>query len=336
MHHALDLALWFARHDLHVFPLRPSSKKPFGNCQRCKADQCTPRECRCRTAVRPCHGYLAATTNPAMLRRWWAHTPRANVGISAGPSGLVVLDLDRKPKPKAPAAHDLTTLVADGLGALAALCSAEGAVVPETLTVATPSGGRHLYFRAPHGLDVPSDATGRVGYQIDVRAHGGYAVAPGSSISAPPEDSAGRYTRISGATGIAPLPEWLCRRVVPPRPSIGPTEAPNLQVSRTGSHAPGYWRRIWKDELSKVENRDGERWRLLYASARRLANLAVHDTAPWSENEAIDALVSAAVRRRKHTGKPIEEATARRNAARGWQRGHRDGPDSLSGFGRTA
>ncbi|MBK0866149.1 bifunctional DNA primase/polymerase [Saccharopolyspora sp. HNM0986] len=333
---SFDRATWLARHGLHVFPLRPSCKRPFGNCLPCKADQCTPGECRCRTAVRPCHGYLAATTNPAMLRRWWTHTPRANVGISTGPSGLVVLDLDRKSKPPQPATRDVPTLAADGLVALHALTTAEGAAWPDTLTVETPSGGRHLFFRAPEGLEVTSDATGRVGHQIDVRAHGGYVVAPGSSITTPPEDSAGSYTRISDTTDIAPLPAWLYRRVAPPRPSIKRPEAPNLAAIRTGNHAPGYWDRIWGDELSKVENRDGERWRLLYASARRLANLATHDTAPWAEHDAIDALVNAAIRRRQRTGKPTEETTARRNAVRGWRRGTQDGPDSLCGLGRTA
>ncbi|WP_338602626.1 bifunctional DNA primase/polymerase [Saccharopolyspora sp. SCSIO 74807] len=333
---SFDRAAWFARHGLHVFPLRPSSKKPFGNCLPCKADQCTPSECRCRTAVRPCHGYLAATTNPAMLRRWWTHTPRANVGISTGPSGLVVLDLDRKPKTPQPATHDVPTLAADGLEALHALTAAEGVAWPETLTIETPSGGRHLYFRAPNGLEVTSDATGRVGHQIDLRAHGGYVVAPGSEITAPPEDSSGRYARVSHAVDIAPLPDWLRPRVAPPKPVVVPRKAPNLARIRAGNHSPGYWRQIWEDELSKVETRDGERWKLLYASARRLANLATHDTAPWDEHEAIDALVNAALRRRHHTGKPLEETTARKNASRGWRRGTQDGPDSLHGLSRTA
>ncbi|MCX2728936.1 bifunctional DNA primase/polymerase [Saccharopolyspora sp. NFXS83] len=332
----LELAAWLARSGLHVFPLRPDSKRPFGNCLPCKADQCTPAECHCLTTVGPCHGYLAATTDPAVIRRWWTHTPRANVGISTGPSGLVVLDLDCKNKPAAPAAHDRPTLAADGLEALEAITTAEGVDLPETLTVATPSSGRHLYFRAPAGLDVTSDATGRVGHQIDVRAQGGYVVAPACRITAPPEDSTGTYERTSAGVGIAELPAWLARRAAPAPPVIEPGNAPNLPAGPAGGHAPGYWQRVWDAELHKVETRDGERWRLLYASARRLANLAVHDAAPWSEHDAIDALTGAAIRRRQRTGKPIEEATARRNASRGWQRGSYDGPESLRSFGHTA
>ena len=291
----LELATWLARHGLHVFPLRPNSKRPFGNCPRCAAEQCTPTRCDCRTAERPCHGYLAATTDTAQIRRWWSRAPRANVGISTGPSGLVVLDLDRKPKPPQPASADVPTQVADGLEALHAITAAEGVDWPETLTVETPSEGRHLYFRAPEGLEVTSDATGRVGHQVDIRAHGGYVLAPGCEITAPPEDTFGRYTRVSATAAIAPLPDWLRPRVAPPPPKAEPVPAPNPEAH--GGHAPDYWRRVWEGELAKVETRDGERWRLLYASARRLANLAVHDTAPWSEHEVIDALVAAAIRR---------------------------------------
>ncbi|TDC94015.1 bifunctional DNA primase/polymerase [Saccharopolyspora aridisoli] len=325
-----DIATWLAAQALHVFPLRPGSKRPFGNCPHCKASHAAPAACECLTAERPCHGLLAATTNPALIRQWWARTPNAGVGIAAGPSGLVVLDLDRKPKPPAPAAHDVPSPVGDGLEALDALAIAAGATWPATLTVATPSGGRHLYFKAG-GLKVPSDATGRVGHQIDVRAQGGYVVAPGCAISNPPEEIAGTYSRISSTTEIAELPAWLRHRVTP---SAAPMPvAPNPGEGQPGSHAPGYWQRVWEGQLTKVETEPGERWRLVYAAARRLANLATHDTAPWSATEAIDALTTAALRRRERTGKPLEPAAARRNAIRGWERGTHDGPESLLGRG---
>lgn len=226
--------------------------------------------------------------------------------------------------------------MADGLRALDALLAHEGQAWPDTLTVATPSEGRHLYFRCPPDLDVTSDATGRVGHQIDLRAEGGYVVAPGCSITAPPEDRAGTYTRVSAGVDIAPLPNWLHSRVVPPARPVGPVKAPNLAAIQRGQHAPGYWQRIWKDELAKVETRDGERWRLLYAAARRLANLATHDAAPWSKTEVIDALEAAAIRRRTRTGKPTEPAMARRNATKGWQRGTRDQPEALLGWSSAA
>ncbi|WP_258344976.1 bifunctional DNA primase/polymerase [Saccharopolyspora gregorii] len=327
----LTIASWLAAQGMHVFPLRPGSKRPFANCPHCKAGHTAPAACRCLTAEQPCHGLLAATTDHELIRQWWTRTPRAGVGIATGPSGLVVLDLDRKPKTPAPAAHDVPSPVGDGLEALDALTIAASVSWPTTLAIATPSGGRHLYFRAPAGLDVPSDATGRVGHQIDVRAQGGYVVAPGTRITTPPEDVAGAYSRISATAEIAELPTWLRARVMPP--ATPAPAAPNLAAERPGAHAPGYWQRIWEGQLTKVETEPGERWRLVYAAARRLANLATHDTAPWTATEAIDALTAAALRRRERTGKPLEPAAARRNALRGWERGTHDGPESLLGRG---
>lgn len=325
----LDIASWLAAQDIHVFPLRPGSKRPMANCPHCKAGHAAPTACRCLTSERPCHGLLAASTDQELIRQWWTRTPRAGVGIATGPSGLVVLDLDRKPKPPAPAAHDVPSPVGDGLEALDALTIAAGAAWPTTLTVATSSGGRHLYFRTPAELEVPSDATGRVGHQIDVRAQGGYVLAPGTTITTPPENTAGTYSRISATTEIAELPDWLRPRVTPP--AAPAPVAPNLAAS--SGHTPGYWQRVWAGQLTKVETEAGERWRLVYAAARRLANLATHDTAPWTATEVIDALTAAALRRRERTGKPLEPAAARRNAIRGWERGTHDGPESLDGLG---
>ena len=332
---SLELAGWLARHGFHVFPLRPHSKRPFGNCARCKSDLCIPAECRCLTAERPCHGYLSATSDTKQVGRWWSRTPAANIGISTGHSGLAVLDLDCKPKPAQSAAADVTASVTTGLEALQAIIAAEQAPWPETLTIATPSEGRHLYFRASADLQVVSDASGKLGHQVDVRAQGGYVVAPGCEVTAPPEDMSGSYTRVSPTADIAPLPDWLRRRLVPAQPAVELPKAPNLRAVQPGNHTAGYWRQVWDAELHKVEIQDGERWRILYSSARRLANLATHDTAPWSENDAVEALVAAGLRRRERTGKQLEPAAARRNVLRGWQRGTQDGPESL-GFSRTA
>ncbi|MFI0470940.1 bifunctional DNA primase/polymerase [Saccharopolyspora sp. 5N102] len=329
----LSIAEWLAAHGMHVFPLRPGSKRPFGNCPRCTAGRCTPAECPCLTADRPCHGLLAATLDFDQIHRWGIRNPRANFGINTELSDLVALDLDRKPKPAAPAAHDVPTPVTDGLAALDAITAAEGVPWPDTLTIATPSDGRHLIFRCPEDMRVTSDSKGRVGHQIDIRAEGGYIVAPGGRITAPPEDVTGTYTRVSTTTEIELLPNWLRPRVTPPPPVAEPVKVPNLAGLQPGRHTPGYWQKAWEGELAKVETREGERWRIVFESARRLANLATHDTAPWTEAEVIDALTAAAVRRRLRTGKPTEEAAARRNAAKGWQRGTHDGPDSLLGLG---
>lgn len=84
--------------------------------------------------------------------------------------------------------------------------------VPETFTLATPSGGRHLYFRAPVGCTVGSMSGGRtlLGPGIDVRgpgnSSGGYLVEPGSIIG-------GRQYAIALDVPVAKLPGWIAERL---------------------------------------------------------------------------------------------------------------------------
>ena len=56
--------------------------------------------------------------------------------------------------------------------------------LPETLTVTTPRGGRHLYFALPEGVAVAPGAD-RLGPGVDVKSGpGAYVVGPGSRIAA--------------------------------------------------------------------------------------------------------------------------------------------------------
>ncbi|MBI4499331.1 MAG: bifunctional DNA primase/polymerase [Chloroflexi bacterium] len=111
------------------------------------------------------HGFKAATTDKAIIAGWWTACPQANVAVATGAvSGLVVLDID-------PAHGGMDSLMAwiDRYGPLR-----------ETLSVATGGGGWHLYFEHPGpGVVIPSTA-GRLGPGLDVRADGGYVVAPPS------------------------------------------------------------------------------------------------------------------------------------------------------------
>jgi hypothetical protein len=108
------------------------------------------------------HGFRDATTHAAIIRRWWARWPQANVAIATGQvSGLFVLDVD---------AHR------SGDATLADLERQFG-VLPVTMRVRTPQGGTHYYFQMPpHPLPSRSD----IAPGIDVRADGGYVLAPPS------------------------------------------------------------------------------------------------------------------------------------------------------------
>jgi len=84
---------------------------------------------------------------------------------------------------------------------------------PRTLTVATPSGGRHVDFRAPDRtvLSSSGDRTA-LGLGIDVRAPrrrlGGYVVGPRSLV-------APRPCEIDLDAPVQPLPGWIADRLRP-------------------------------------------------------------------------------------------------------------------------
>jgi hypothetical protein len=173
----LRAALSHAARGWRVFPLRVGDKRP---------------------AIRDWES--RATTDPARIRRAWVRAP-FGIGIACGPSGLVVLDLDRpKPDSVRPPEWDRPG-VSDGADVLAALAEDHGEEPPlETFSVLTGSGGEHLYFTAPKRARIKNSAS-RIGWLLDVRAEGGYVVAAGSTVR-------GRRYQESEAP-VAPLPTWL-------------------------------------------------------------------------------------------------------------------------------
>ncbi|MFD6036091.1 bifunctional DNA primase/polymerase [Streptomyces griseoincarnatus] len=101
--HALSLqrtALNLAASGVPVLPLR-RGKVPFGNCPTCTDNGCggrpnmkVPGPCRCPA---PCHGWAAATTDPAVIvSPAWAAAWRQAVCVAYHPggAGLTVVDLD--------------------------------------------------------------------------------------------------------------------------------------------------------------------------------------------------------------------------------------------------
>jgi hypothetical protein len=105
----------------------------------------------------------------------------------------------------------------NGADTLAAQCAAHGQPWPDTLTIGTPSGGRHLYFRVPTGRTILSSSGGRsgLGPGIDVRgpgrgARGGYLIGSGSIVN-------GRCYTIARDVDIAELPAWLAELLESPR-----------------------------------------------------------------------------------------------------------------------
>jgi hypothetical protein len=204
----LPHALSLAAQGFHVFPCEPRGKLP---------------------AIK---GWQArATRDPAVLERWAAQFPDCNWGIFTGKFGddraLLVIDVD---------SPDHGAGKKDGFASLLGLELA-GHDLPLTLENTTPTGGRHLVYSvdAPvkQGVDV-------LGSGLDVRSHGGYIVAPGSTVDA------GRYFT-DRPSAPAPAPAWLVARCGAPRakaanrdplPGIDPERAVKRAIEYLTTQAP--------------------------------------------------------------------------------------------------
>ncbi|MFF4220946.1 bifunctional DNA primase/polymerase [Streptomyces nondiastaticus] len=317
------VALWAASQGWHVHPLTPGTKVPVRGCDRCSSgtkerpnpryDEHDGHGCECIAAGRPCHGVLAATTDADRIAEWWNRMPAAGVGIAAGPSGLVILDIDchggqppEDPSALLPGVHlpdDLAPgSIRDGRDVLALLCEARRARYPEgtpTLTVRTPSGGVHLWFRAPAGTTWRPLA-GALGWQLDVRAGSSYAVAPGTATRT------GLYWLQGDCRTVAELPVWLARdlertghRVRPERPRVV------LPWRTRRSMGNGYVAAAVRDELRAVaEAPSGTRNDTLNRAAFSLGTLLT--PAGLDRDQVAGALLDAA----RHAGLSDGEAQA--------------------------
>jgi len=103
-----------------------------------------------------------ANRDPEVIKRWWADNPDANIGIATGAASgrLAVVDIDVK----------------DGAKGIESFQKLSG--MTSTLRAQTPTGGWHDYYLAPS----PMRSKNGLLPGIDIKADGGYVVAPGSRI----------------------------------------------------------------------------------------------------------------------------------------------------------
>ncbi|MGQ4266452.1 bifunctional DNA primase/polymerase [Nocardiopsis changdeensis] len=316
----IDYALAAARRGWPVFPLTPNSKKPplVKDWER------------------------TATTDPARIHAWWQHWPTANYGIATGPAGLVVIDLD-VPKPgQAPPEVWRRPGVHDGGDVLATLALEldQTLNVANTFVVRTRRGGHHLYFTHPDGPKL-SNTSGTLGWLIDTRAHGGYVVGPGCSVTTP--DGSGTYDVVWHGDPT-PLPKWvwsLLRRpdsqerpTPAPRPAPGPATGGLSGILTDDRRRAAYVRAAIKGELARVRDAvPGTRNENLYIAAASLGQLACEGLldADWVADALRNAALDANAAGDPNPVREIE-ATIRSGLAKGLREPRRTTPRP----GRTA
>lgn len=210
-----------------------------------------------------------ATRDPEVIKRTWGRAP-FNIGVACGPSGLLALDLD--------VPHDGEVSgspgIVDGMTMLDSLAArTPGARITPTLTVRTPSGGRHLIYRAPAGAAVRNTAR-TLGFCLDTRAAGGYIVGIGSVVGG------SAYVLDGGSpTDPAVLPDWLLTLVTtapkPPKAGGAPRRADVVarlrDLTRQGTREERWAAGILRsecDELAALKQPGGRNNRLNLAAYR--------------------------------------------------------------------
>lgn len=139
-----------------------------------------------------------ATTDPDVIKDWFGgDESQYDLGICTG-YGLIVIDVD-----------DVSSWVE--------LTHQDNVMdfrsgeydASQTRVVKTPSGGYHLYYHLPDGIEVRNDQAGKLGHGIDIRCDGGQVVAP---------PTAGY--EVTNSSSIADIPEWLLEKILakPPLP----------------------------------------------------------------------------------------------------------------------
>ncbi|MBP2330630.1 hypothetical protein JOF56_011015 [Kibdelosporangium banguiense] len=271
----LDAALAAVTRGWHVFPIRPGLKKPPALHGRTHC----PATGICR------HGHQGweqrAMNDPDQVRWYWTSDRyrSCNIGIAAGPSRVVLVDLDiPKSDDDGPPDHLRAQGVRDGLDHFALICAEYGQPFPgDTLTARTARGGWHLYFRAPDNVRLPStegDKGNGLGWKIDTRAWGGYIVAPGSIT---PD---GIY-RVVDDLPETPLRGWLTTRLTP-KPVVHTTAPPPHSSTRLGAYTAAAVR----GECGRVETApSGSHSKTLYSAAGNLGQHVGGGALPYTDAE---------------------------------------------------
>lgn len=258
----LAAALTLAGEGYPVFFLG-RTKRPVANCRACPKAETDPghdpQTCPCLT----CHGFYAATTDPGRIHAMHQAVPTGMLAVRTGqPADLAVIDVDPRNGGRV-----LTDLM------------------PATRCVRTGSGGWHLYYRHPGGILAKNlDKHGHPG--IDIKADGGYVVAPPSIHPGTREP----YRRVGTRPAIEmppPLIE-LCRPVE--RHDVPAATTTQLTRGRGISNPTALLQALLD---SVADAKEGARRTTLYGAARGVARMVA--AGALTTDNAYHALYAAGV-----------------------------------------
>jgi hypothetical protein len=174
---------------------------------------CTCGDPRCdRAGKHPWteHGYKDASGDHAVIEAWWERWPSSNVGIATGAmSGFDVIDVDPR--------HG-------GDETLAELERRHGPL-PMTVMSHTGGGGDHLFFAHADGVRSAPDK--KLGRGLDVRADGGFIVAP-PSLHVSGRRYAWDVDHHIDDVPIVPAPAWLLELLQPPEGTLRMARPPEF------------------------------------------------------------------------------------------------------------
>lgn len=184
-------------------------------------------------------GYKAATRDHDTIIEQFSRPNAVMIAVPTGSaSGLIVIDIDTKNGARG---QEWLDEHSDAL--------------PPTRTHRTRSGGLHLVFRAPDGIDIRNSAS-RIAPGVDVRGNGGYVIIPPSPSYVVADDCE-----------PAEMPRWLIRACLPqdePKPAPAPSN---------GNHEKYVQRAIDLEVASVVRAAEGTRNDTLHRAAVKLGTL---------------------------------------------------------------